>query len=126
MGPWPRRAWTRSRRSRCSTWRRGRSPTRSRRPGCPFHCSFCQNWEIAQAPRLGTTVPTRHLSPDSVVDAALDHDAASIAYTYVEPTVFLEFALDTARRARAAGLLNLFVTDGYATPEAIDLPGARA
>ena len=90
-------------------------------PGCPFHCSFCQNWEIAQAPRLGTTVPTRHMSPDSVVDAALDHDAASIAYTYVEPTVFLEYALDTARRARAAGLLNLFVTDGYATPEAIGL-----
>ena len=90
-------------------------------PGCPFHCSFCQNWELAQAPRLGTTVPTRHFSPDRVVDAALDHDAASIAYTYVEPTVFLEFALDTARRARAAGLLNLFVTDGYATPEAIDL-----
>jgi pyruvate formate lyase activating enzyme len=90
-------------------------------PGCPFHCSFCQNWELAQAPRLGISIPTRHMSPDSVVDAALDHDAAAIAYTYVEPTVFLEFALDTARRARAAGLLNLFVTDGYATPEAIGL-----
>ena len=47
--------------------------------------------------------------------------AASIAYTYVEPTVFLEYALDTARLAREAGLRNLFVTDGYATPEAVEL-----
>jgi len=90
-------------------------------PGCPFHCTFCQNWEIAQAPRLGTTVPTRHLSPERVVDAAREHGATSIAYTYVEPTVFLEYAVDTARLARAAGLLNVFVTDGYATPEAICL-----
>src|SRR5664280_1959249 len=89
-------------------------------PGCPFHCTFCQNWEIAQAPRLGTTVPTRHLSPERV-DAAREHGATSIAYTYVEPTVFLEYAVDTARLARAAGLLNVFVTDGYATPEAICL-----
>lgn len=90
-------------------------------PGCPFHCMFCQNWEIAQAPRLGTTVPTRHMSPERVVEAAREHGAASIAYTYVEPTIFLEYALDTARLARAAGLLNLFVTDGYATPEAIGM-----
>jgi pyruvate formate lyase activating enzyme len=90
-------------------------------PGCPFHCTFCQNWEIAQAPRLGSTVPTRQMSPQRVVDEALDHGAAAIAYTYVEPTVFLEYALDTARLAHDAGLLNLFVTDGYATPEAIDL-----
>ena len=90
-------------------------------PGCPFHCLFCQNWEIAQAPRLGTSVPTRHMSPERVVDAAREHGAAAIAYTYVEPTIFLEYALDTARLARAAGLLNLFVTDGYATPEAIGL-----
>ena len=47
--------------------------------------------------------------------------ARSIAYTYVEPTVFLEYALDTGRLARRAGLRNLFITDGYATPEAVDL-----
>ena len=53
--------------------------------------------------------------------------AGSIAYTYVEPTVFLEYALDTGRLAREAGLRNLFITDGYATPEAVDLlaGGAR-
>jgi pyruvate formate lyase activating enzyme len=91
--------------------------------GCPFHCTFCQNWEIAQGPRLGLDVPTRKLPPDAVVAEAVSHGAESIAYTYVEPTVFLEYALDTARLAREAGLRNLFITDGYATPEAILLLG---
>jgi pyruvate formate lyase activating enzyme len=92
--------------------------------GCPFHCVFCQNWEIAQGPRLGLDLPTRRLPPEDVVRQAIDHRAGSIAYTYVEPTVFLEYALDTARLAREAGLLNLFITDGYATPEAVALLGA--
>jgi pyruvate formate lyase activating enzyme len=90
-------------------------------PGCPFHCRFCQNWEIAQGPRLGLPLPTRRLSPERVVNDALLRGAGSIAYTYVEPTVFLEYALDVGRLARDAGLLNLFITDGYATPEAIRL-----
>jgi pyruvate formate lyase activating enzyme len=89
--------------------------------GCPFHCTFCQNWEIAQGPRLGIDLPARRLPPARVVEEALAHGADSIAYTYVEPTVFLEYALDTARLGRAAGLRNLFITDGYATPEAIAL-----
>ncbi len=89
--------------------------------GCPFHCVFCQNWEIAQGPRLGFTPPARTLSPGRAVAEALRAGARSIAYTYVEPTVFLEYALAIARPAHAAGLLNLFITDGYATPEAIGL-----
>ncbi len=89
--------------------------------GCPFHCVFCQNWEIAQAPRLGLDIPQRAMPPASVVVEARRAGATSVAYTYVEPTVFLEYALDTARLARNAGLRNLFITDGYATPEAIDL-----
>ena len=91
--------------------------------GCPFHCRFCQNWEIAQGPRLGLDLPMRRLAPEQVVAEARRSGARSVAYTYVEPTVFLEYALDTARLARAAGLRNLFVTDGYATPEAIGLLG---
>ena len=89
--------------------------------GCPFHCVFCQNWEIAQAPRLELDIPERPMSPARVVAEARRVHAGSIAYTYVEPTVFLEYALDTGRLAREAGLRNLFITDGYATPEAITL-----
>src|SRR5512143_2479755 len=89
--------------------------------GCPFHCVFCQNWEIAQAPRLGFDIPQRAMPPARVVAEARRAHAGSIAYTYVEPTVFLEYALDTGRLAREAGLRNLFVTDGYATPEAVGL-----
>jgi pyruvate formate lyase activating enzyme len=89
--------------------------------GCPFHCVFCQNWEIAQGPRLGLRLPAVPLPPEEAVAEALRQRVRSIAYTYVEPTVFLEYALAVARPARAAGLLNLFITDGYATPEAIAL-----
>jgi pyruvate formate lyase activating enzyme len=89
--------------------------------GCPFHCTFCQNWEIAQAPRLGLAIPQRPMPPQRLVEEALASGASSIAYTYVEPTVFLEYALETGARARRAGLRNLFITDGYATPEAVGL-----
>jgi len=89
--------------------------------GCPFHCTFCQNWEIAQGPRLGLDLPTKPMPPARVVAEARRAGARSIAYTYIEPTVFLEYALDTGRLAREAGLRNLFITDGYATPEAIAL-----
>jgi pyruvate formate lyase activating enzyme len=90
-------------------------------PGCPFHCVYCQNWEIAQGPRLGLPLPTHPVSPAGVVRDALARGADAVAYTYVEPTVFLEYALDTGRLARAAGLRNLWITDGYATPEAVEL-----
>ena len=90
-------------------------------PGCPFHCVFCQNWQIAQGPRLGMALPARVTPPEAVVEEAIEGEADSIAYTYVEPTVFLEYALDVGRLAREAGLRNLFITDGYATPEAIGL-----
>jgi pyruvate formate lyase activating enzyme len=90
-------------------------------PGCPFHCRYCQNWEIAQGPRLGIPLPSRQTTPAAVVRDATDRGAAAVAYTYVEPTVFLEFALDTGHLARAAGLRNLWITDGYATREAISL-----
>jgi len=91
--------------------------------GCPFHCRFCQNWEIAQGPRLGLDIPLHPMAPQRVVDEARRAGARAVAYTYIEPTVFLEYVLDTGRLARAAGLRNLFITDGYATPEAVALLG---
>jgi pyruvate formate lyase activating enzyme len=89
--------------------------------GCNFHCAFCQNWAISQAHREGLVPESRQVTPEGVVEEALAAGVRSIAYTYVEPTVFIEFALDSMVRARAAGLHNLFVTNGYQTPEAIEL-----
>ncbi|MCU0243273.1 MAG: AmmeMemoRadiSam system radical SAM enzyme [Acidobacteria bacterium] len=89
--------------------------------GCNFRCGFCQNWQISQAPRReGGAVAGDPFPPEAVVRAALDNGCRSVSYTYTEPTVFFEYAYDTARLARAAGLLNNFVTNGYLTPEALE------
>ncbi len=90
--------------------------------GCNFSCRFCQNSEISRMPadRNGKIAGTA-VSPESVVEHALDAGCKSIAYTYTEPTVYFEFALDTARLAREKGLYNVFVTNGYMTREALDM-----
>jgi len=89
--------------------------------GCNMHCAYCQNWHISQAHREGLVPESRNLTPQGVVEEAVSAGARSIAYTYVEPTIFLEFALDSMVEAKAAGLHNVFVTNGYETPEAIGL-----
>jgi pyruvate formate lyase activating enzyme len=88
--------------------------------GCNFRCSFCQNWEISQAPRReGGALRGQKLSPEEIVREAGEQDCRSISYTYTEPTIFFEYAYDTARLAREAGLANNFVTNGYMTEEAL-------
>jgi pyruvate formate lyase activating enzyme len=91
--------------------------------GCNFHCLHCQNWAISQVDRTGMTAPSFPLSPARVVSAARAAGSRSIAYTYTEPTVFIEYVLETARLAGEAGLANVLVTNGYQTPEALDLLG---
>jgi pyruvate formate lyase activating enzyme len=88
--------------------------------GCNFKCLFCQNADIAQMPsdRNGMIVGDP-VSPEAVVAAAVQADCQSISYTYTEPTVYFEFAYDTARIAHEKGLLNVFVTNGYMTSEAL-------
>jgi len=88
-------------------------------PGCNFRCVFCQNADISQL--IGPdALPDRTVSPEAVVEAAVRSHCASIAYTYTEPTIFFEFAHDTARLAHERGLKNVFVTNGYQTPETLD------
>ncbi len=87
--------------------------------GCNFRCRHCQNFSISQYLRMHNgTVAGEEQTPEQVVAAARASGCASISYTYNEPTIFLEFALDTARLARAAGLKNVFVSNGYTSPEA--------
>jgi pyruvate formate lyase activating enzyme len=89
--------------------------------GCNFRCRFCQNADIAQLPAdRGGAIAGERTTPETVVADALARGCRTIAYTYTEPTVFFEFARDTARLAAARGLRNVFVTNGYLTTEALD------
>lgn len=88
--------------------------------GCNFRCLFCQNSDISQSPRelkviYGQDVPARE-----VVDQALKTQCATISYTYTEPTIFMEYALDTAMLAHQSGIKNVFVSNGYMTEEALE------
>jgi pyruvate formate lyase activating enzyme len=83
--------------------------------GCNFRCQFCDNWMISQ----GKEITGHHFPPEEVVKAARDNGCLGISYTYTEPTVFFEYAYDTARLARQVGFFNTFVTNGYMTPEAV-------
>jgi pyruvate formate lyase activating enzyme len=86
--------------------------------GCNFRCTYCQNWRISQLkPIAGPADGSRRLSPGDIVRIARDHGCRSVSYTYTEPTIFFEYALDTAILARASGLANTFVTNGYMTAE---------
>ncbi len=89
--------------------------------GCNFRCHFCQNWEISQAGEIAEdTIPGVVLSPETIVREALSSKCRSISYTYTEPTIFFEYAYDTAKLAREEGLKNIFVTNGYQTPETVN------
>jgi pyruvate formate lyase activating enzyme len=89
--------------------------------GCNMQCQWCQNWQIAQASRTHGLMETRHTSPEELVANARANRSHSIAYTYTEPTIFFEYAYDTARLAHAAGIANLYITNGYMTGEMLDL-----
>ena len=88
--------------------------------GCNFKCDFCQNWEISQvleAEALG--VNPRRENPESIVAKALQTNSKSISYTYTEPTIFFEYALDVSRLAAQKSLANVLVTNGFMTKEMI-------
>lgn len=89
--------------------------------GCNFHCKHCQNYEISQYPHeRGSRIIGAQRTAEAIVQAAEEADCASIAYTYTEPTIFFEFAYDTARLAHPKGIKNVFVSNGYMSAEALD------
>ncbi len=83
--------------------------------GCNFFCKHCQNWEISQA--SPGDLPTVKMMPEDIVRLAKETGSSSIAYTYVEPTIFFELAYDTGNLAAKEGLANVFVTNGYMSPD---------
>lgn len=82
--------------------------------GCNFHCHHCQNNSISQVACLSPTeLRGRQSSPEDVVVNAKNNGCETISYTYVEPTVFFEFAYDCAVEALSNGIRNVFVSNGY-------------
>jgi len=86
--------------------------------GCNFRCRWCQNWHISQL-KPGEDISGHDMTPEDVVGLAIQHDCRTIAYTYTEPTIFMEFALDVMKLAHKSGIRNVFVTNGYTSEEAL-------
>jgi pyruvate formate lyase activating enzyme len=83
--------------------------------GCNFRCQFCDNWMISQDREVaGNAFP-----PAEIVKTARERNCQGISYTYTEPTIFMEYAYETAKLARQVGFFNTFVTNGYMTSEAV-------
>jgi len=89
--------------------------------GCNYSCLNCQNWEISQAFKGKKEIPGEYVPPEKIVEMAIENKVESISYTYVEPTIFLEYALDTMKLAKKAGLKNVFVSNGFMSKESAKL-----
>jgi len=87
--------------------------------GCNFRCRFCQNADISQMPVDHKMIVGTECSPQNIVDDALKGGCKSISYTYTEPTIYFEFAFDTAKIAHEKGLYNVFVSNGYMSEQAL-------
>jgi pyruvate formate lyase activating enzyme len=85
--------------------------------GCNFACKYCQNYEMSQR----KTVEGEYMTPEKIIKIARKLHADGIAYTYNEPTIFMEFAHDVGILAHKQGLFNIFVTNGYETPESMEM-----
>ena len=88
--------------------------------GCNFRCEFCQNWQISQMVMDENRIGGQSTDPEQIVAAAVSKGCKSMAYTYTEPTIFMELCDDCGRLAKEHGLKNVFVSNGYMTREAID------
>jgi len=84
--------------------------------GCNLTCSFCQNWDISKSRELDRLLD--QAPPARIAQAATELGARSVAFTYNDPVIFLEYAVDTAHACREAGLKSVAVTAGYVTAEA--------
>jgi pyruvate formate lyase activating enzyme len=79
--------------------------------GCNLACKFCQNWDISKSREVDTL--SSDASPEEIAEAAQAHGCRSVAFTYNDPVVFMEYAVDTAKACRKAGIKSVAVTAGY-------------
>ena len=87
--------------------------------GCNFRCRFCQNSDISQMPADHNRILGDDIPPVDIIAKAKKSGSSTIAYTYTEPTIYYEFAVDTARLAVKEGIRNIFVSNGYMTEECL-------
>jgi len=81
--------------------------------GCQFRCANCQNWQISQGPKITGRIEGENVSPKQIVETAKSRKLPSISYTYTDPIVFSEYALDTMKLAKKQGIKNCWVTSGF-------------
>ena len=93
--------------------------------GCNFRCVFCQNWEIAYANAVESAAGAcrTQVTPSKLAEMATGNACTGVAWTYNEPAIWLNYTLDCAKVCKEQGLYTVYVTNGYATPEALDLIG---
>lgn len=89
--------------------------------GCNFRCKYCQNWNISQTAL--EDISLREIMPEDAVELAKEYDCKSIAWTYNEPTMWLEYTIDSAKLAKKEGLKTVYVTNGYMTEESLEQIG---
>ena len=87
--------------------------------GCNLSCSFCQNYTLSQGPKSNQPILGDELSGREIVLLAQKYEAASISYTYSEPTIFIEMVIETARLAQKQGIKNILVSNGFQSPECL-------
>jgi len=89
--------------------------------GCNFKCANCQNWTISQAKNIEKNISSiPYVKPEAIVQSALENGCHSIAYTYNEPTIFTEYAIDIMKIAKVNNLKNVWVSNGYMDSECLD------
>ena len=88
--------------------------------GCNLTCAHCQNWQLSRADAGAGWRDLRPLPVDKLPLLAANNDCAGVAWTYNEPTIWIEYAIDGARVAHEHGLYTVLVTNGYITPEGLD------
>jgi pyruvate formate lyase activating enzyme len=83
--------------------------------GCNLACRFCKNWDISKSREIDTLADAA--PPEAIARAARELGCRSVAFTYNDPVIFLEYAIDTAIACREAGIRSVAVTAGYVCPE---------
>ncbi len=90
--------------------------------GCNFHCKHCQNWQISHV-ECSPVPGLQEIPPQTAIELTKRHHCGGIAWTYNEPSIWFEYTLDSAKLAKENHLYTVYVTNGYLTPEALDIIG---